>query len=394
MSGNYWAIDEFQVGKTDRIRVAVKDLIDLGGYKTSAGSRVVLANATPAVRDALCMDSLRNKDIVIVGKANLVELAFGTSGINPWFGTPINPFGSELIPGGSSSGSAVAVAGHIADFALGTDTGGSIRIPAAACGLVGLKTTWSKISLQGVRALAPSLDTVGPIARTVEAIKIAQNYLDPADVNESKISDEIRIGLVIDSQPLEMTTVFRELFSELGWKTSDISSLGLANAHERASRLLRSEAYFGNGSLLRESHRLDPFVARRLLLARDEFNENSTFGDDWVVNWKRDLEAMFSNFDVLALATVPYRIPKLSAANSVVLNANTLPFNLSGNPAISIPISNDFMRGTLHKAQSPQGGSISSPVPVSLQLVGALGSERTLIRIARLIEDQAYLYSW
>ena len=109
------------------------------------------------------MAGARAQDVRIVGKTNLVELAFGVSGINPWYGTPANPIDPTRIPGGSSCGSAVAVAAGEADVAFGSDTGGSIRIPAGCCGVVGLKTTFGRIPLAGVRPLAPSLDTVGPM---------------------------------------------------------------------------------------------------------------------------------------------------------------------------------------------------------------------------------------
>jgi amidase len=113
------------------------------------------------------------------GKANLFELAFGASGTNPWYGTPVNPLDPGLVPGGSSSGSAVAVADGDADYGYGTDTGGSVRIPAAFCGLAGLKTTHGRISLDGVYPLAPSLDTFGPIAPDVAGLGAAMALLEP-----------------------------------------------------------------------------------------------------------------------------------------------------------------------------------------------------------------------
>src|SRR5438477_238731 len=115
----------------------------------------------------------------IVGKANLHELAYGVSGVNGWFGTPVNPLDPGLVPGGSSSGSAVAVATDVADVALGSDTGGSVRIPAACCGITGLKTTHGRISLEGVWPLAPSLDTIGPLARDVAGLTLGMQLLEP-----------------------------------------------------------------------------------------------------------------------------------------------------------------------------------------------------------------------
>src|ERR1700757_3651429 len=127
------------------IRLAVKDLIDIEGVPTTVGSRAVALAAAPAERDAQCMAGARAAAVTIVGKVNLHELAFGASGVNQYFGTPVNPLDHDRVPGGSSSGSAVAVAAGEADIAYGSDTGGSIRIPAACCGVAGLKTTWGRI---------------------------------------------------------------------------------------------------------------------------------------------------------------------------------------------------------------------------------------------------------
>src|SRR5207302_2690319 len=163
----------------DGIRLAVKDLIDMEGVPTTAGCPAVADDAKPADRDARCLAGARAAGARIVGKANLHELAFGASGVNGWFGTPANPLDPALVPGGSSSGSAVAVATGEADVAYGSDTGGSIRIPAACCGVAGLKTTWGRIPLAGGRPLAPGLDTVGPMARDVAGLTAGMALLEP-----------------------------------------------------------------------------------------------------------------------------------------------------------------------------------------------------------------------
>src|SRR5438552_17345425 len=151
-------------------RLAVKDLIDMEGVPTTAGCRAVADEAKPAERDAACMDGARAAGVPIVGKTNLHELAFGASGVNRAFGTPVNPLDPSRVPGGSSSGSAVAVATGEADVAYGSDTGGSVRIPSACCGVAGLKTTWGRIPLTGVWPLAPSMGPVGPMAPAVAAL--------------------------------------------------------------------------------------------------------------------------------------------------------------------------------------------------------------------------------
>src|SRR5580704_17121104 len=142
------------------VRLAVKDLIDMAGELTTAGCRAVAARAVPAAQDAACLQGARQAGARIVGRTNLHELALGVTEVNQWYGTQVNPLDPTRVPGGSSSGSAVAVATGEADVAFGSDTGGSVRIPSACCGTAGLKTTWGRIPLDGVWPLSPSFDTI------------------------------------------------------------------------------------------------------------------------------------------------------------------------------------------------------------------------------------------
>jgi hypothetical protein len=159
-------------------RIAVKDNIDLAGVPTTAGCWALAVDALSASADAACLAGVRAAGAPIVGKTNLHELGSGGTGVNRYFGTPVNPFDPARIPGGSSSGNAVALAAGEADIAIGTDTAGSIRTPAACCGIVGLKTTWGLIALDGVWPLAPSLDTVGPMAADVAGVIAGMRLLD------------------------------------------------------------------------------------------------------------------------------------------------------------------------------------------------------------------------
>ena len=161
-------------------RLAVKDCIDVAGLPTTAGCPVVAEMAEPAVADAAVVASAREGGARIVGKTGLTELCWSASGINHWAGTPVNPRDPRRLPGGSSSGSAVAVATGEADVAFGTDTGGSVRMPAACCGVAGLKTTYGRVSVKGVYPLAPSLDTVGPLGADVAAVELGMRLLEPA----------------------------------------------------------------------------------------------------------------------------------------------------------------------------------------------------------------------
>ncbi len=154
------------------------------GEVTTAGSQYVAKNSPPARQDAALMGTVRRSDVAIVGKTNLTEFALGTTGANESFGTPINPLDHHRIPGGSSSGSAVAVANDEADVAFGSDTAGSIRVPAACCGILGLKTTFGLISLKGVFPLSPKhLDTIGPMAKDVPNLVKGMELLDPGFSN-------------------------------------------------------------------------------------------------------------------------------------------------------------------------------------------------------------------
>jgi Asp-tRNA(Asn)/Glu-tRNA(Gln) amidotransferase A subunit family amidase len=161
-------------GKENKaMRLAVKDNIDMKGVVTTAGSEYLAKTSQAASRDAKCLAIARERNVQIVGKTNLSEFAVAPSGLNEYYGTPKNPFSKlrRFIPGGSSSGSAVAAADGLADVAFATDTAGSIRVPAACCGIVGLKTTFGLVSLKGVLPIEPKhLDTVGPMAKDVDHV--------------------------------------------------------------------------------------------------------------------------------------------------------------------------------------------------------------------------------
>src|SRR4029079_11395892 len=164
-------------GPEEGPRVAVKDAIAVAGLPTRVGSLATPDN--PAAADAPCVAAVRRAGGRIVGTTALTELCWDESGINKALGTPVNPLDAALVPGGRSSCSAVVVARGEADVALGTDTGGSVRIPAACCGVAGLKTTWGRIPLARVHPLSPSYDTVGPIARDVAGLVLGMRLLEP-----------------------------------------------------------------------------------------------------------------------------------------------------------------------------------------------------------------------
>src|SRR5205814_6946475 len=173
---DYWPPDP----NRKELRLAIKDNIDMKGVVTTAGSEIFSEAHKPAEKDAPCLAIARQRNLQIVGKTSMSEFAISPSGMNEYFGTPVNPLKRNLIPGGSSSGNAVALASGMADVAFGTDTAGSIRVPAACCGVVGLKTTYGLIPIEGVYPVEPKhLDTVGPmgkdIAHTVQGMELLQD---------------------------------------------------------------------------------------------------------------------------------------------------------------------------------------------------------------------------
>src|ERR1700720_264766 len=223
------------------VRLAVKDLIDMEGQPTTAGCRAVASSAQPAPADAACLAGARAAGARIVGCTNLHELALGVTGINPWFGTPVNPLDPERAPGGSSSGSAVAVAVDEADVAYGTDTGGSVRIPAACCGVAGLKTTWGRVPVAGVWPLSPSFDTVGPMARDVGGLVLGMELLEPGFAVETRAGFRAA-RLRVDADPFIDAAVDSALAAP-EWQVSDAELPGCYDATAAAGMLIVAEAW-------------------------------------------------------------------------------------------------------------------------------------------------------
>jgi aspartyl-tRNA(Asn)/glutamyl-tRNA(Gln) amidotransferase subunit A len=180
-------------GPLQGMRLLVKDLIDVAGVRTTYGSRIY-ADHVPA-RSASSVERLVAAGAVLVGKANLHEFAWGVTSQNPWYGTVQNPAHPGRTTGGSSGGNAAALAAGLCDLGLGTDTGCSIRLPAACCDVVGLKPSWDRIALDGVFPLCPSFDTVGPMARTVADVALAWSVLARAAVPEPQL-DGLEVGLL------------------------------------------------------------------------------------------------------------------------------------------------------------------------------------------------------
>jgi amidase len=357
-------------------RLAVKDLIDVEGVVTTAGSRAVAESAKPAGRDAACMAGARAAGAVIVGKANLHELAYGGAGINEWFGTPVNPLDPALLPGGSSSGSAVAVADGDAEVAYGSDTGGSVRIPSAFCGITGLKTTHGRISLDGVWPLAPSLDTIGPMAREVAGVITGMELLEPGF--RVAAQPAARIGRIrpdgFDVDPVIDAAIDAALAAS-GLQVADVALPGWQAARETCGVLLDFEAARSNRALLADPALralIGPNVRARLTDAEAVTLEDVRGARGTQPGWRAAMAVALRAADgLLALPTVPFFPPPLAAAAGMHFTAFTNPVNLAGFPGLALPV--------------PTSGSL----PASLQLIGPPESEELLLATGAVIEATA-----
>ncbi|HEY8288104.1 MAG TPA: amidase, partial [Acetobacteraceae bacterium] len=221
------------MGRYAGIPIAVKDLFDMEGQPTPAGSRV-LADAPPAKADAPVIQRMVAAGFVPIGRVNMTEFAFSGLGINPHYGTPLSPWdrASRRIPGGSSSGTAVAVADGMAVAGLGTDTGGSCRIPAAFCGIVGYKPTARRIPIEGVLPLAPSLDSVGPLANSVaccaviDAVLANEKPVVPAPMPVAGLRLAVPQNLVLDGLDATVSAAFDralEMLTQAGARIVHVS---------------------------------------------------------------------------------------------------------------------------------------------------------------------------
>lgn len=352
----------------DGVRLAVKDLIDMEGVPTTAGCPAVADTAVPAARDAACLAGARAAGARIVGRTNLHELAFGVTGINEWYGTPVNPLDPALVPGGSSSGSAVAVAAGDADVAYGSDTGGSVRIPSACCGTAGLKTTWGRIPLDGVWPLAPSFDTIGPMARDVAGLVLGMQLLEPGFTVAPP--RPIRVGrLRVDADPVIEEAIDRAL-AATEWEVVEIDLPGWGPANHATGLLLVAEAWTSNAALMEAApDRVSRTVGERLLVGKAVDANAVASANQTRAEWTHQLAEMFTRVDVIATPTLTVFPPAIAAGEVLLTTRCTLPINLAGVPSVALPV------------------PTSGPLPASLQLVGPPDSEEWLLTAAQIAEN-------
>ena len=366
-----WIITETAAGSG--LRVAVKDLIDMAGLPTTAGSRAIAEQARPAAADAPCVAGLRRAqdagEARFAGKTNLHELAYGITGVNAWSGTPVNPLDPRRVPGGSSSGSATAVAAGEADIAYGTDTGGSIRIPAACCGITGLKTTWGRIPLDGVRPLAPSLDTVGPMARDVNGLAAGMALLEPGFTVAG--TAPLTIGmLAIDADPA-ITEAIGNGLRTAGFDVQPVTVPELDAVIAASLTILEAEAWATNAALVATSaDKIGADVRDRLRRGSAITSAQLTAANQEVTRWKAALGDLWRRVELLAAPTLLGFPPLLEDAASMPrIRGLTAPVNTAGLPALALPV--------------PARGLM----PASVQLIGPPGSEDRLLAAGLVLEQ-------
>jgi aspartyl-tRNA(Asn)/glutamyl-tRNA(Gln) amidotransferase subunit A len=376
------------------VAVALKDLFDTAGVRTTGGSRI-FADRVPD-EDAHVVARLRAAGAVSVGKTNLHEWAFGVTTRNPHFGAARNPWDTARIPGGSSGGSAVALAAGLCYGALGSDTGGSIRIPAALCGVVGLKPTYGRVSLRGVIPLSWTLDHAGPMARTVRDVAVlyaAMAGYDALDPGSADVPVEDPLATIEAGVRGMRIGVPRGHFFERS--DAEVASLvrDAVRVLEREGALVEECAFPASEPLLETQRTIlstdaAAFHADRMRDRPTEIGADvlarlrggaATTGAQYAAarrrreEIRREVGALFERHDALATPTTAIAAPLADGSDAVAeaarLTATTSPFNLTGLPAVSVPC-----------------GFTPAGLPVGLQIASGPWREATVLRAARAYE--------
>jgi aspartyl-tRNA(Asn)/glutamyl-tRNA(Gln) amidotransferase subunit A len=383
------------------IPMAIKDLFDTAGIRTTSGSKFFAENIPQ--QDAFVVEKLKQAGAIIMGKTNTHEIALGVTGNNPHYGTTRNPWDPSRIPGGSSSGSAIAVATGMSLGALGTDTGGSIRIPASLCGVVGYKPTFGRVSLRGVFPLSWNLDHVGPLARSVRdaalLLQIIATYdlLDPASIKMltgdylGHLVDPVEgrkiavgTGEFIETADPQILAAMREtikVFTRLGCKIDEVDVSWLREAAQANKVMTQSDGAAVHRDRLRAHPEMFGEDIRRRL--EDGANTSST---DYILarrtqaEVKKRFEQFFESYDFMILPTTPIAAPTVEGHDAVEQAARltrfTAPFNLSGLPALSLPC-----------------GLTRDGLPIGLQIVSRAWGDAKLLNIGYAFEQATEWYT-
>lgn len=365
-------ISHFKLGG-DGPTVAIKDCIDIEGMRTGGGS-AALADAAPAAKHANVVRALLEHGWNIVAKANMHELAYGMTGINEWSGTPVNPQDATRIPGGSSSGAAVAVGAGLVDMAVGSDTGGSIRVPAACCGVIGFKPTFGRVSRTGAYPQYSTLDCVGPFTRDMPMLIKAMTALAPDFDSEAAYRPQAaaRVLLVDTDSDAVITGAVRAAFEASGWQGERIALEGMLAAFEAGLLLINAETWTAFGHLTGQG-KLGADIEKRLTLAGATTAEACTQAERVRAKFSAQVDRALEHADALLLPTLPQLPPTLddvrAGASVIAMSSLVRPFNLSGHPAITLPV--------------PIAGST---LKAGLQLVGRKGDDEKICALALHLE--------
>jgi aspartyl-tRNA(Asn)/glutamyl-tRNA(Gln) amidotransferase subunit A len=374
------------------VPIAIKDLFQTRGVRTTAGSRI-LRDWVPT-RDAAVVARLKSAGAVIFGKTNLHEFAYGVTNANPWWGIARNPNNPWRIPGGSSGGSAITVVDGLAAAAMGSDTGGSIRIPASLCGCVGLKPTYGTVPLDGTFPLGWSLDHAGPLTATVDDAGVMFDVLSGSNVWATVRPDGqgmlrgVRVGMVygalIEPVQLDVSAHVDILGDELkqhGLRVVKIQIPELEWTVATQLVTLRAEASAVHARWIRSRSRsYGQDVRVRLQLGTLVRGADYVFAQRMRARIREAMRRVFEKVDVLVLPTTPITAPEIDARTvawgvhqepvDAALVRLTAPFNLAGLPAMSVPCSIDDRH-----------------LPIGVQVVGRWNDEGRVLAVGRLVEE-------
>lgn len=358
-------------------KVAVKDCLDIKGTVTTCGS-AVLKEAAPAQDHAEIVEHLLAKGFQIIGKTNMHEFAYGITGINHTFGTPINPKWPDRTPGGSSSGSAAAVAQNLCDFSIGTDTGGSVRQPAICCGIYGIKPTFGRVSRVGCYPAVTSLDCIGVFTRSAAELSGAMAAIDPTFREIAPF--EPQLGFVPSFELIDEPLIY-QLMGKVGSDTRlSLAERDLPNflkAFEAGLTAIGREASNAYGAYLRagsSSGDLGEDVRTRLEGVTNITDEELAAAEQVRALFSSEVDRALEGVDALITPALPIIPPKLSeASDALKLIPQTRflrPFNLSGHPALVLPISVGHEK-----------------LPSGIQLVGRKGEDEKLCALATWLDE-------
>ncbi len=374
----------------DGLPISIKDLFDVAGETTMAGS--VARQGEPVANEhAAVVKRLLGAGAVVIGRANMTEFAYSGLGINPHYGTPLNAWdrGTGRIPGGSSSGVAVSVTDGMAVAGIGSDTGGSVRIPAALCGLVGFKPTARRVPITGALPLSTNLDAIGPIAPTVaccaqlDAILSGQDYAPPVPAMLRGLRLAVPVTVALDDLDAQVTASFKAALtclSAAGVLVQEIpvpAFAGLASINAKGG-FTAAEAWAWHRDLIaRAADRYDPRVVSRILRGKDMSAADYLDVLHARTRWIAEVEASMAGFDALVMPTVPIVAPAVAdlvASDDAYFRANGLVLR---NPMLI-----NFLDGCALSIPCHETGS----APVGLMVAGPTLSDHRILSVGLAIE--------